>query len=83
MLYIARAKLGGLSIELKRGCGEEIQERALPTPPEAEEGGNSLVTVKGRVWTLNILAFPHYPPWCQVQGTLGERELLPGRCGEY
>ena len=46
MLYIVRAKLGGLSIEFNRGCGEEkeIQERALPTPPEAEEGGSSLVT---------------------------------------
>lgn len=43
MLYIVRAKLGGLSIEFNRGCGEEIQERALATPLEAEEGGSSLV----------------------------------------
>ena len=32
--------------------------------------------------TLNILAFPQHPPWCQVQGRVGERELLPGTCGD-
>lgn len=67
MLYIVRAKLGGLSIEFNRGCGEEIQERA-PCHSTGSRERRELSCPPGRGGCdLNILLSPHHPPWCQVQ----------------